>query len=140
MTLNEYDITKKDMDVLKIIYNNEKSGWLTRIKEISNQLNIKPATTEQYVKKLEDNNLIVRKDSLIKITDKGKKYVERILRKHRIIETYLFLKGVELECACNEASSMEYCISDSMIKIIEMEIGNPKKCPHGKEIPEDGDD
>ena len=103
MTLNKYDITKKDMDVLKIIYNNEKSGWLTRIRDISNQLNIKPATTEQYVKKLEDNSLIVRKDSLIKITDKGKRYVEKILRKHRIIETYLFLKGVELECACNEA-------------------------------------
>ncbi|MGC9123473.1 MAG: metal-dependent transcriptional regulator [Thermoplasmata archaeon] len=135
MILKNYDITKKDLEVLKIVYKNELSGWLTRIKDISRELKIKPSTTEQYVKKLEKLGLILRKDSLIKITSTGKRYVEKILRNHRIIETYLYLKGLDLGCACDEARSMENCVTDDMIKLMEIEIGHPKKCPHGHDIP-----
>lgn len=104
--------------------------------ELAMMAGVKMPTAVEVVKKLEEMELVYRKPwGPIKLTEKGMKVAERIVFRHRIIETYLS-KFLELdhEIACCQASLMEE-IDDTVVYAMCSKLGHPCECVHGRRIP-----
>ena len=90
------------------------------------------------VKALSKEGLVRHKRySSLNFTSKGRKIAEKLTSKHRIIES--FLKNVlklDSKNIHQEAHRLEHAFSDSSIGKIRKLLGNPKKDPHGKPIPQ----
>lgn len=105
--------------------------------EIAKLLNVTPGTATSMSKKLEKEGFIKYKSHIgCTLTSKGQKYGLNILRRHRLIETFLFhtLK-MNMQDIHNEAENIEHAASDKLIDIIDSYLGNPERDPHGALIP-----
>ena len=61
---------------------------------------------------------------------------KKLTRKKRLVEVFLYEKlGHELIEVENEAHILEHAFSDDTIDRLNKYLKNPKKCPHGKQIP-----
>ncbi|TCD54202.1 metal-dependent transcriptional regulator [Alloscardovia theropitheci] len=73
----------------------------------------------------------------IQLTEKGEALAIRMLRRHRIIETYLVRAlGYTWDQVHEEAESLEHAASDMMIERMEERLGFPDRDPHGDPIPD----
>jgi len=72
----------------------------------------------------------------LQLTDKGLTRAARIVRNHRIWETYL---SNRLDLADDhlhrDAEDMEHVLDDEVIEQIDAALGHPSKDPHGRPIP-----
>ena len=70
------------------------------------------------------------------LTEKGKKEAERLIRSHRLWETYITEKNiVNIEDIHQDAEKYEHILSDDLLTEIDEELGHPEKDPHGSPIP-----
>lgn len=125
-------------DYIKIIWNLEQSHQLSRPKSVAEILNVKPPTVLSMFKQLERLGLISynKKDGAL-LTTKGKTRAEKLVRKHRLLETFLE-KVLEIEDPVlhDEAEKLEHVISDELTMYIDRYLGFPKIDPHGEFIPQ----
>src|SRR6056297_341641 len=73
---------------------------------------------------------------VIRLTDKGRRLGERVVRRHRLAEVFLtdVLKLSWAE-AHHEAGKWEHIMSDSVERAMNDLLGEPTTCPHGNPIP-----
>ena len=72
----------------------------------------------------------------VRLTKSGCKAALRVLRRHRIIETYLIEKlGYEWDSVHAEADRLEHAASDGLVETMARAVGNPRYDPHGAPIP-----
>ncbi|UTC74091.1 metal-dependent transcriptional regulator [Treponema sp. OMZ 792] len=105
--------------------------------ELAKLLHVTPGTVTSMAKKLEKEGYIEYQNRIgCSLTEKGKKYGLNILRRHRLIETFLFqtLK-MDWKDVHNEAENLEHAASDILIDKIDKYLGKPKRDPHGAVIP-----
>lgn len=70
------------------------------------------------------------------LTDAGRAYGLRIIRRHRLLETFLFrVLGLDWYDIHEEAENLEHSASDKLIEVIDAYLGHPERDPHGDEIP-----
>ena len=105
--------------------------------ELAKLLHVTPGTATSMAKKLEKEGYIEYQNRIgCRLTEKGKKYGLNILRRHRLIETFLFqtlkMDGKNIH---NEAENLEHAASDLLIDKIDKYLGHPKRDPHGAIIP-----
>ncbi len=120
------------LEALYIFY--EKGKNTVRVKEIAETLKISPPSVVEMLKKMESLGLITYTRDGAKLTDKGLKEAERIVRNHRLVEVLLdrVLKvKVDEDVVCR----MEHTISDEIADAICTLLNHPEECPHGKPIP-----
>lgn len=73
------------------------------------------------------------------LTTKGARFGLNILRRHRLLETFLVTNlGLGWEAAHQEAERLEHAASDDLIEAISERLGHPTKDPHGNLIPSPG--
>jgi DtxR family transcriptional regulator, Mn-dependent transcriptional regulator len=74
------------------------------------------------------------------LTEEGRAEALRLLRRHRLIETFLVeCLGYSWEEVHEEAESMEHSVSDDFTERLAAFLGHPAQDPHGDPIPaEDG--
>src|SRR5690606_39662163 len=66
----------------------------------------------------------------------GKLLARSVLRRHRLIETYLVSElGYTWDEVHAEADALEHAVSDRLIERIAAKLGNPERDPHGDPIP-----
>ena len=71
------------------------------------------------------------------LTDEGRNEALRVLRAHRLWETYLQHVGTPEEEIHTRAHSLEHMHDPSAVDYLDDLLGHPVRDPHGKEIPED---
>lgn len=72
----------------------------------------------------------------IELTDLGKHHAMDMLRRHRIIETYLVRElGYSWDEVHEEAEALEHTASPRFINRMEEKLGFPDRDPHGDPIP-----
>ncbi len=72
----------------------------------------------------------------IKLSDKGEALAVQMVRRHRIIETYLVEHhGYSWDEVHDEAEVLEHAVSDRLLQLLDDELGNPVQDPHGDPIP-----
>ena len=125
-------------DYIKIIWNLAQSQQISRSKSVAEIMNVKPPTVLSMFKQLERLSLITynKKDGAL-LTSLGKTRAEKLVRKHRLLESFLD-KVLEIEDPVlhDEAEKLEHVISDQLAVYIDRYLGFPKIDPHGEIIPQ----
>ena len=132
-------LTLTEENYIKAIYRAEaNSGQVVSTKSISEIQQVNAASVTDMFKKLSDQKLVVYEKSRgVKLTEKGKKSALKIIRKHRLWETFLVEK---LKFAWDEvhdvAEQLEHINSDLLIEKLDALLNYPKFDPHGDPIPD----
>jgi DtxR family transcriptional regulator, Mn-dependent transcriptional regulator len=121
--------------LLKITLDNEVEEVGTN--ELAAQLEVKPATVTDMLKKLKEKKLIAyEKYGKITLSETGRKHALEIIRKHRLWETFLFQK---LDFSWDEvhevAEQLEHIQSIKLINKLDKFLDYPEYDPHGDPIP-----
>ncbi len=73
----------------------------------------------------------------IELTELGRTYAVAMIRRHRLIETFLVeTLGYTWDRVHDEAEVLEHAVSDFMIERIDTVLGHPSRDPHGDPIPD----
>jgi DtxR family Mn-dependent transcriptional regulator len=72
----------------------------------------------------------------IVLTETGRAEALRMVRRHRLIETWLVREfGYAWDEVHDEAEVLEHVLSDRMLAAIDVRLGHPTADPHGDPIP-----
>lgn len=110
-------LTASMEDYLEMIYRLSIETGFTRIHELSNALNVQPPSATKMVQRLNDLNLLnYEKYGVIMLKENGKVLGEALLKRHRIIEKFLRLLGVEDDVLLEETEKIEHTISNKTLE------------------------
>ena len=126
-------------DYLKAIYGlsetADEQGVATS--EIAEKLALAPASVTGMIKRMAESGLLEHEPYRgVKLTDEGQKAALAVMRRHRILETYLIRKlGYDWANVHEEAERLEHAVSDTLIERMAKVLGDPQEDPHGDPIP-----
>jgi DtxR family Mn-dependent transcriptional regulator len=106
-------------------------------KDIAGYLGVSaPSVSEKIVRLSEQGYLEHNWRHGVNLTEKGKKIALKVLRKHRLIESFLVsVFKYPIAEVNEEACRIEHVISDRLADAMESTLGYPKSDPHGHPIP-----
>lgn len=124
-------------DYLKTIYQITEHAEDAATSEIASRLGIAPASVTGMVKRMAEQGLLEHERYHgVQLTDEGRQAALAVMRRHRILETYLITKlGYDWAGVHDEAERLEHAVSDDLIERMAFALGNPKYDPHGAPIP-----
>jgi DtxR family Mn-dependent transcriptional regulator len=126
-------------DYLKTIYH--YTEWQTeRItpSQLAGELGLAPSSVTEMVQKLAAHGLVTHRPyGPIALTEAGEQRAAGIIRRHRLIETWLVREfGYSWDEVHDEAEVLEHAISDRLLEGIDERLGRPRFDPHGDAIPD----
>ncbi len=124
-------------DYLKAVYALATQGEHAVNARLAERLGVSPPSVSAMVKRLEAEGLLVRGPlGELVLTARGEAQALRTVRRHRLIETYLYqCLGVPWDEVHDEAEVLEHVISDRLEARIAAVLGHPTHDPHGDPIP-----
>jgi DtxR family transcriptional regulator, Mn-dependent transcriptional regulator len=124
-------------DYLKAIYALSGSGEAASTSAIADALDIQPASVTGMIKRMAESGLLEHVPYKgVRLTEPGTLEALRVLRRHRILETYLCERlGYTWDDVHDEAERLEHAASDHLIEQMSRALGFPSHDPHGAPIP-----
>ena len=136
-------LSRTQQDYIKVIWNLDQSEEKAKMKLVADTLLVKPPTVLTMFRQLSRMGLIsYDKYRGAKLTAIGRGEAEQLIRKHRLIETFLrTVLKIEEPLLHDEAEKLEHVMSDQLIMKIDEYLNYPSTDPHGSIIPlaSDGD-
>ena len=129
---------KSTQDYLKAIYNIARNGDLVSTTEISQKLNVAPASVTEMLKKHSDDDYIKYEPYKGSIqTVKGLREAQKVTRKHRLLEKWLSdVLHIGKDKVHTQACQMEHALSDEAEESLCRLLKHPDTCSDdGKTIP-----
>ena len=129
-------------DTLKAMWELGGDGVAVGTTSLANVLGVTPPTTSAMVKRLVDHGLVERADDrTLSLTHHGADHARRIVRRHRLLETFLAeVLQVPWDELYAEAELLEHAVSETLLGRIDALLGHPHLDPHGDPIPQDDSD
>ena len=108
--------------------------------DLAAALGVTKSTVSANLKKLARDGFIAYEPyGAIELTDAGRAIAIDIVRRHRIIETYLVQRlDLGWDEVHDEADALEHSVSDLVLERMDAALGHPDVDPHGDPIPRDG--
>ena len=130
-------LTRSIEDYLKAIYELEQDGSPAQTSAIAGALEVAPPSVSGMVKRLSEAGLLQHVPYRgVQLTQEGRRAALRMVRRHRVVETYLTTKlGYDWDSVHEEAERLEHAVSDELIERMAMALGSPRYDPHGAPIP-----
>lgn len=124
-------------DYLKAVYSLTEQGGSASTSDLAALLDVQPASVTGMVKRLAESGYLEHVPYRgVQLTGKGTREALRIIRRHRILETYLAERlGYSWEDVHREAERLEHAASDLLIDRMAAAMENPLHDPHGAPIP-----
>jgi DtxR family Mn-dependent transcriptional regulator len=124
-------------DYLKVIYSLCEPGEVASTSSIAVTLEVQPASVTGMVKRLAESGYLEHVPYRgVQLTEAGTRAALRILRRHRVLESYLTERlGYRWEDVHQEAEQLEHAASDELIERMATALKNPSHDPHGAPIP-----
>jgi len=125
-------------DYLKAIFKlQEKPDSYVKTQAISAKLQITQAAVSEMIKRLAEKGFVQHTPYRgVCLTKKGLQLGQNIVRRHRILETYLNrVLGFSWDQVHEEAERLEHAASDVLIDKMEEKMRFPQYDPHGDPIP-----
>ncbi len=123
-------------DALKHLYDCEYRGMLGSIQSIAGSLERGTSKVAKLVERLETMGLVRTEQGGLRLTPQGRSYALRILRIHRLWETFLAERTGFKEAEWHfEADRREHATSEGQLQQLVRTTGNPRFDPHGDPIP-----
>ncbi|QMU96542.1 metal-dependent transcriptional regulator [Microbacterium esteraromaticum] len=126
-------------DYLKTVYaHTEWQDAPITPSQLATALGIAPSSVTEMVKKLAAAGLVSHVPyGAVKLTEAGRDRALQMLRRHRLIETWLVREfGYAWHEVHDEAEVLEHTISDRLLDAIDERLGRPRFDPHGDAIPD----
>ena len=123
-------------DYVKAVWGLSESGAVSTT-EISERLSVAPGSVTRALVRLREKGLIeYERYRGASLTEKGRIEALRLLRRHRLIETFLLeCLGYSWEDVHEEAERLEHAVSDEFTERLADLLGHPAHDPHGSPIP-----
>lgn len=125
-------------DYLKIMWTvQEWSGEKISTKLLAEKLGVSASTVSEAVRRLADQGLVDHERyGAISLTDEGRQAAVAMVRRHRLIETFLVrVLGYTWDEVHEDAEVLEHAVSDRFMARIDAHLGHPRRDPHGDPIP-----
>lgn len=137
--LNTNNLTKSEEDYLKALFQLliEDSSVKVGNNQLAEYLGVSPASTNNMIKKLKSKKYVVsERYGKLDLTEEGKSIAVRLIRKHRLWETFLcdYLNFTWDEVH-EVAEQLEHIKSQKLIDELDRFMDFPEKDPHGEVIP-----
>ncbi|MEM7165641.1 MAG: metal-dependent transcriptional regulator [Planctomycetota bacterium] len=122
---------------LKAIYKLERDDERASTGQVAKRLGISAPSASRMMKRLSEAQLVERSPYQgVRLTDKGRVQALRVIRNHRILESYLVkVLGMSWDRVDGEVERIEHVVSDELINRMEEALGYPRVDPHGSPIP-----
>lgn len=125
-------------DYLKhVLLLSERGGALVSMGALAEALEVVPGTATTMVKGLASEGLVEhRPREGVRLTAEGRRVALNVLRKHRLVETFLVtVLKMDWSAVHTEAEQLEHAISDEVLDRLDAMLGHPAADPHGDPIP-----
>ncbi len=125
-------------DYLKAIWSlGEWSDGAVTVTALAERLGVRTSTASDGLKKLAGQGLVEHAPyGSIVLTEQGRAYAVAMVRRHRLLETYLVQElGYSWDEVHDEAEMMEHAVTDRLMERISARLGHPSRDPHGDPIP-----
>ena len=108
--------------------------------QVAKVLEVTPGTATSMAKSLERDGWVVYYPRIgVSLTRKGRKLAMNMLRRHRLLETFLVeTLGLDWGEIHAEAEELEHAISEKVLEKLDDFLGRPRFDPHGDPIPSKG--
>jgi len=134
------NLTHATEDYLKAIYALSLDGSSASTNALAERLEIAPASVTGMLKRLAETSpplVDYRKHRGVTLTSAGERAALKVIRHHRLLETYLHESlGFPWDEVHEEACRMEHVISEAFEERIDALLGHPTHDPHGDPIPD----
>lgn len=134
------NLTHASENYLKTIYALSINGDSASTNDLAKQLNIAPASVTGMLQRLASATpplVNYRKRMGATLTTAGEKYALKVIRRHRLLETYLYKTlSFSWDEVHAEACELEHVISEKFEMRIDAILGHPTHDPHGDPIPD----
>src|ERR671917_996552 len=123
-------------DYLKAIWEISRSGGAST-KEVANRLSVSSASVTNMFGRLQEMGLVrYERYRGASLTRRGLVEALRLVRRHRLIETFLLEHlGYSWQDVHEEAERLEHAVSDKFTERLAEFLGYPTHDPHGAPIP-----
>ena len=124
-------------DYLKAIFKLQGENLPVSTTALAAELDRSAASVTNMVKGLAEQGLLDHEPYRgVRLTSQGESTALRIIRRHRVIETYLIERlGYTWDGVHDEAERLEHAASDGLIDRMARALGDPDEDPHGAPIP-----
>jgi ABC-type Mn2+/Zn2+ transport system permease subunit/Mn-dependent DtxR family transcriptional regulator len=124
-------------DILKRIFRQNQKHGAADPTHIREELDLGRSAWRRQLSGLRGKGLLQQDE--LRLTDGGKLLALRMVRAHRLWETYLNQEvGLTPEQIHDEAERLEHLLTEEMLDRVDAELGYPKTDPHGSVIPSKG--
>ncbi len=132
------DLSTTAQDYLKVIWTaTEWSSTPITVTQLAERMGVRAATISDGIRRLAERGLLEHQPyGSIELTDAGREHAVAMVRRHRLIETFLVdVLGYGWDEVHDEAEVLEHAVSDTLIDRIDRRLGFPSRDPHGDPIP-----
>ncbi|UNX55531.1 metal-dependent transcriptional regulator [Georgenia sp. TF02-10] len=132
------DLSAATQDYLKVVWSaQEWSDEPVTTTSLARRMGFAPSTVSEAVKRLTAQGLLTHaRYGAIELTDAGRAAAVGVVRRHRILETFLAVElGYGWDEVHDEAEVLEHAVSDRLVDALDARLGHPVRDPHGDPIP-----
>jgi DtxR family Mn-dependent transcriptional regulator len=106
--------------------------------DLASAVGVTPGTATTMVKKLAGEKLVnYERYGGVRLTARGERAAIAVLRRHRLIETFLVKTlGMDWSEVHEDAERLEHALSDGLLERLDRFLGRPSVDPHGDPIPD----
>lgn len=132
-----HNISSVTEDYLTAVFKAEEWNDAATTSDLAAALSVTASTVSSTLKRLaHEGYLDYQPYGQITLTPAGRKIAVGVLRRRRIIETYLFDKlGLSQDVVHGEADVLEHAVSPLVLDAMYDAVGRPTHDPHGDPIP-----
>jgi DtxR family transcriptional regulator, Mn-dependent transcriptional regulator len=130
-------LTRSEEDHIKAVHALSADGKAFT-KDIAERLHTKASSVTDMMKKLAEKGLVKHEPYYgAKLTAKGQVFALRLVRKHRLWETFLVERlGFGWDEVHEVAEQLEHVSSEKLVERLDDYLGRPAFDPHGDPIPD----
>jgi len=131
-------LSRSKQDYLKALYALGPGGEVVSTSDLASRLSVSPPSVTHMLGRLDDAGLVRhRPRGGARLTESGRRAALGIVRRHRILETFLVrVLGLDWSEVHEDAEVLEHHISDRVLEAIDRLVGHPVEDPHGHPIPD----
>ena len=110
-------------------------GKLVSVQEIVNNVETPSAKIHRAITLLVRQDLLEQNNGSVHLTDEGRQEANRLVRAHRLWETYLEQTGTPQTELHQKAHQLEHISDQATVEYLDDKLGHPIRDPHGTIIP-----
>ncbi|HIA26564.1 MAG TPA: metal-dependent transcriptional regulator [Planctomycetes bacterium] len=131
-------ISESSENYLKAIFKLQRDQEWVATGEVARRVGVAPPSATRMIQRLGERGWVEHGAYRgVRLTDEGRRRALKVVRSHRILETYLAeVLGMPWDRVHSEVERLEHVVSEDLVNRLEEALGFPIEDPHGSPIPD----